>query len=273
MAYSIPIEDEFNDVISKAMRGLGLTKESLATAADIPVSTVEKLLAGQVEPAAIATVAPALHLGGEALLALAVKDESVAEPAFPEGLYRANSPYGDMTVNAYLVYDSASTHAVIFDSGADASELLDAISSKGLVVDKILLTHTHGDHVFDVDRLAESTDAPVFAPEAEPLEGAGSIAPGTVVESGPLRIEARKTTGHSAGGTTYVIHGLAVPIAIVGDAMFARSMGGPKISYEACLRDNREAILALPNETILCPGHGPLTTVGTEKEWNPFFAE
>jgi len=60
--------------------------------------------------------------------------------------------------------------------------------------------------------------------------------------------------------------------AVVGDALFAGSMGGPNTSYADCLRTNREEILSLPPETILCSGHGPLTTVALERAHNPFFA-
>ena len=69
-----------------------------------------------------------------------------------------------------------------------------------------------------------------------------------------------------------MIGGLAQPVAVVGDALFAGSMGGPNTSYGDCLRTNREEILSLPSETILCPGHGPLTKVALELKNNPFFA-
>src|SRR4029077_16559458 len=78
--------------------------------------------------------------------------------------------------------------------------------------------------------------------------------------------------GHSRGGVTYVVSGLPNRIAVVGDSMFASSMGGGGVSYADALRNNREQILTLPDNTILCPGHGPLTTVGEEKKHNPFFA-
>ena len=85
-------------------------------------------------------------------------------------------------------------------------------------------------------------------------------------------METRLTSGHSAGGVTYFIRGLARPVAIVGDSIFAGSMGGGMVSYADALRNNREQILTLPDETIICPGHGPLTTVGEQKAANPFFA-
>ena len=64
-----------------------------------------------------------------------------------------------------------------------------------------------------------------------------------------------------------------MPVAMVGDAIFAGSMGGGMISYENALQTNREKILSLSNETIICPGHGPMTTVIEEKKNNPFFPE
>ena len=64
-----------------------------------------------------------------------------------------------------------------------------------------------------------------------------------------------------------------IATAVVGDSLFAGSMGGGNVSYEDALRNNREKILTLPDETIVCPGHGPLTTVGKEKRENAFFAE
>jgi glyoxylase-like metal-dependent hydrolase (beta-lactamase superfamily II) len=71
---------------------------------------------------------------------------------------------------------------------------------------------------------------------------------------------------------TYVVTGLARRIAIVGDSLFAGSMGGGNVSYRDALQNNLGKILTLPDETIICPGHGPMTTVGEEKEHNPFFA-
>ena len=71
---------------------------------------------------------------------------------------------------------------------------------------------------------------------------------------------------------TYVVNGLSRKLAIVGDAIFAGSMGGGNVSYRDALQTNLDKILTLPDETIICPGHGPMTTVGEEKKHNPFFA-
>ena len=70
---------------------------------------------------------------------------------------------------------------------------------------------------------------------------------------------------------TFFVTGLARPIAVVGDSIFAGSMGGGNVSYKEAIKNNVEKILTLPDETIICPGHGPMTTVGEEKVHNPFF--
>src|ERR1017187_8405054 len=105
------------------------------------------------------------------------------------------------------------------------------------------------------------------------MGGAEVFADGKVWTVGGVKIEARRTSGHARGGTTFVVRGLGREVAVVGDALFAGSMGGGMVSYEEALRTNRESIFTLGDETIVAPGHGPLTTVGEEKLHNPFFPE
>lgn len=267
---SIPLEDGFIDVIAKAQRGLGIADSQLAEKAGVRLDEVKALKSGKVSEPALLAVAKALHLKPAALLALANGKyrPDVMEPA---GLATFTTPYDDMTVNAYLVWDAASREAVAFDSGADVTEMLHFIVSNGLRLTAVLLTHSHGDHVFDLDRLTEKTGAPSFVPKQETVPGALPFAQGRQFHAGKLRITSVLTSGHSVGGTTYVVEGLAVPVAVVGDAMFAGSMGGAANAYRLALQNNREKILSLRPETVICPGHGPLTTVALERENNPFF--
>jgi glyoxylase-like metal-dependent hydrolase (beta-lactamase superfamily II) len=139
-------------------------------------------------------------------------------------------------------------------------------------VKQIFITHIHTDHVFDLDRLIEKTGAQAWVCEKESLAGADSFATGRTFYIGALTVETRLTSGHAAGGVTYFIRGLSKPVAVVGDSMFAGSIGGGMVSYADALQNNREQVLTLPNPTIICPGHGPLTTVGEQKQANPFFA-
>jgi glyoxylase-like metal-dependent hydrolase (beta-lactamase superfamily II) len=247
----IPLEDTLIDIIGKAQRGLNLP--------EIPEPKSE---------ADILRVAASLGLGADALLSIANGGYYPSNPGPIEGLVCFNTPFEDMTVNSYLVFDPKTKAAAAFDTGADCSGMLESEVKIG----QIFLTHIHEDHVVDLARLKEATGAKAYVSGREPIEGAEEFADGTTFSIGSLKVETRRTSGHAKGGVTYVITGLAKPLAIVGDAIFAGSMGGGAVSYEEALRTNRQSIFTLPDNTVLCPGHGPLTTVGEEKRNNPFFS-
>jgi hydroxyacylglutathione hydrolase len=270
---AIPLEDNVSDIIGKAQRGLGISDSQLAERSGVSVEAVRKLRTGDLTGDAIELVAPVLNLSAPALRKLAAGDWNPESVPPVDGLAMFNTTYGDMTVNAYLVWDPATRDAVAFDTGADCRAMLKRIEEEQLTVRLILLTHAHPDHVADLARLRKTTEAPIHISELEPEEGAETIPEGKHFKVGTLAIEARLTSGHSPGGMTYVVTGLARPVAVVGDSLFAGSMGGGNVSYQDALRNNREKILTLPEETIVCPGHGPLTTVGKEKHDNPFFGE
>ena len=268
----IPLEDNFTDVLGKAQRGHQLSDDQLAAKAGISVADVQSVKDGQVDEEVLRKLASALELAPEALVGLAKKSWFPKEPRDVAGLACFNTPYGgDITVNAYLVWDPKTSQGVCFDTGSNASEMLEFANSRQIRIQSILLTHTHPDHVADLERLKDETKAAAFVCKREAIAGAETFEAGKKFTVGTLQIETRQTFGHSRGGITYVISGLPNRIAVVGDAMFAGSMGGGGVSYVDALRTNREQILSLPEDTILCPGHGPLTTVGEEKIHNPFF--
>jgi hydroxyacylglutathione hydrolase len=267
----IPLEDNVGDVIGKAQRGLGVSDSELARKSGVIGETIRKLRDGDFDEQALMSVAPILGLDAKTLCELA-KDEWRPGKIELDGLAQFNTDYHGMAVNAYLVWDPASRAAAAFDTGADSSEMVRFANRHKLNVELILLTHAHSDHVADLPSLREETGADVFAPAREPVPGAELIDEGKHFRLGNLKIDTRLTWGHSQGGVTYVVSGLSRPIAIVGDSLFAGSMGGGNVSYHDALRNNLEKILTLPDETIICPGHGPMTTVGEEKKHNPFFA-
>jgi hydroxyacylglutathione hydrolase len=269
---SIPLEDNVSDIIGKAQRGLGISDSQLAERSGVSAEKIRGLREGAFDDDTVEQAAPVLKLDPAALRKLAAGKWNPEPIAEIEGLAQFNTTYGDMTVNAYLVWDAVTREAVAFDTGADCSDMLQRIKQENLNVKLILLTHAHPDHVADLRQLRKVTGAPVHISQLEEAEGAQEVEEGKRFRVGSLEIEARLTSGHSPGGITYVVSGLSRPVAIVGDSLFAGSMGGGNVSYEDALRNNREKILTLPEETIICPGHGPLTTVGKEKRDNPFFA-
>jgi hydroxyacylglutathione hydrolase len=268
----IPLEDNFSDIISKAQRGLRFSDTELAEKARVSSQKIRELREGAFDELALLRVAGVLGLSGRALCELANDGWRPPKIAELDGLAQFSTQYHGMAVNAFLVWDPASRAAAAFDTGADCREMLRFVGRKKLTVKLILLTHTHSDHVADLPRLREETGAPVYVSEREAFSGAEPITESKTFHLANLKIEIRLTWGHSQGGLTYVITGLAHPIAIVGDSLFAGSMGGGNVSYEDAVRNNLEKILTLPDDTIICPGHGPMTTVGEEKVHNPFFA-
>ena len=267
---AIPLEDNFTDIIGKAQRGLEISDSQLAEKSKVSAEKIRQLRDGKVDEDALAGVAPILNLDPSTLVE-AAQGKWRPRAVETEGFAQFNTKYGDMTVNAYLVWDPQSRDAVAFDTGADCSGILEQIANEKLSVRFILLTHSHPDHIEDLDRLLKKTGAPVFISERESAPGAQTFSEGKSFQAGKLKIETRLTWGHSPGGTTFVVHGLGHPIAVVGDSLFAGSMGGGGVSYPDAVKNNLEKILTLPDDTIICPGHGPMTTVGEEKKHNPFF--
>lgn len=269
----IPIEDFFEDVITKTMRGRGITEGDLARATGEPRDVLARLCRGEFcDEGALPKVARALGLDEEALVI------SASKAWYPKALTLNtvavfNTPYRDMRVNAFLIWDPDTGTGACFDTGTDGSGLLKKAAEEELTVESIFLTHTHNDHIADLPALKKGLGDPaVYSNEAEPWPSTTQFSEGDTFSIGNLEVETRTTSGHSIGGTTYVITGLAKPVAVVGDAIFAGSMGGGIISFEDAWENNLRKIMSLPDETVICPGHGPTTTVGEEKKYNPFFA-
>ena len=267
----IELEDNFGDIIGKAQRGLGISDSELAKRSGANLDGIRKIREGQFDEAALRAIAPALDLDPNALVDLAQGKYKPAALENFDGLAQFTTSYNGMLVNAYLVWDPGTKHAAAFDTGADCNSMLKLANKQDLSIKMILLTHAHPDHVADLPRLREETGAQIFAPPREPVPGAENIDEGKHFHLGKLDIEARLTWGHSPGGITFVVNGLSRPVAIVGDSMFAGSMGGGTVSYKDAVQNNLEKILILPDETIICSGHGPMTTVAEEKLHNPFF--
>jgi hydroxyacylglutathione hydrolase len=181
---------------------------------------------------------------------------------------------GGMAVNCYLVWDEVSRDAALFDTGWEAEPVAKLLAQNQLQLRHIFITHGHEDHVAALNELRQQF------PKARLHSGAKN-APvdqrnrtNDFIHLGSLRITHRETPGHAEDGTTYIVGTWpddAPHVAIVGDALFAGSIGRGNQSWDLARQKVREQILTLPAETLVCPGHGPLTTVAEEKEHNPFF--
>ena len=269
----IGLEDFHEDILGKAMRGLGIGKREMASRLKVEKSEIDDILSGACDEVLIAGMADELGLCKSKLLVSARKEWSPSAIQLL-GLKQFNLPFGSMNVNVFLAWDQENGKSWIFDTGPDATPILEFLKKENLSVDAIFLTHTHGDHIACLEKLKQKTyNPPVFVHKLEAIDGANLIDEGFAREIGRLSLRSLHTHGHSVGGMTYLIGGLDKPIAIAGDALFAGSMGGGMVSYQDALQNNREKIMTLPEETIVCPGHGPMTTIAEERRHNPFFPE
>lgn len=265
------MEDHAGDVVGKAARGLGLSRTELSARLGMPMTAWPEVLSGTGSPEHYQILAAELGLARaplEALRAGAWRAPEVQVPWFTQ----LNLECEDMRVNVYLAVDPVTRDAIVFDSGEAAAPVLDACDRLGARVRELLLTHEHWDHVEAAPELSSffglvpriSQRAP--GGHGEPF---GDEARWTV---GSFQVRAVPTPGHAAGGTTFVIEGPGATVAVVGDALFAASMGGTATAYALARERVRTGILSLPDAVIVAPGHGPLTTVGWERANNPFFA-
>ena len=275
MDIPIPIEDFMEDIVGKAMRGRGVSISNLSTASGSSESAISSILKGCFDEETLRAVAPHLRLDADSLVVSGQKSWA-PEPIALDGLAMFNTTWHDMHVNAFVVFDRDSKKAAIFDTGADCAPMLNFLQDEKLVVDGIFLTHTHGDHIADLECVSSATGAHVYLnPREHDKVDVGAVANDErdVIQIGALTIRTFLTSGHAVGGNTYLVEGLERPVAVVGDAVFAGSMGGGVVSYADALENNRRKILTLPDNTVICPGHGPLSTVAEEKAHNPFFPE
>ena len=189
-------------------------------------------------------------------------------------LRRITTTAEGITVNCYLAWDEVSREAALFDTGWDAQPILDLLSENQLQLCQLFITHTHEDHIAALGAIREKFPKVRLHSGAKGAPVNQRNRANDFIHLGSLRLTNRDTPGHAEDGTTYVIGTWpddAPHAAIVGDAIFAGSIGRGNQSWDLAKQKVREQIFSLPPDTLICPGHGPLTTVAEEKAHNPFF--
>jgi hydroxyacylglutathione hydrolase len=200
-------------------------------------------------------------------------------------------PVGPLQCNCSIIGDETTREAMVIDPGDDIQDVLALVRKHNLQVKQIVITHAHIDHVGGAMKLRKATGAPILlnqndyallkmldvqaawigveAPGAVEIDQ--SISTGDKVTAGAHTANILHTPGHSEGSVC-----LYFPVEkklIAGDTLFAGSIGRtdlPGGSMEKIMRSLHGTVLALPDDTVVVPGHGPLTTIGEERESNPF---
>jgi hydroxyacylglutathione hydrolase len=200
-------------------------------------------------------------------------------------------PVGPLQCNCSIIGDEASREAMVIDPGDDVADVLALIQKHNLQVKQIVITHAHIDHVGGAMKLRAATGAPILLNQNDyallkmldvQAVWLGMRSPGTVeidhsigeldkVQAGALVAGVMHTPGHTEGSVC--LYFPAQQKLIAGDTLFAGSIGRtdlPGGSFEKIISSLHEKVLTLPDETVVVPGHGPLTTIGEERESNPF---
>lgn len=201
---------------------------------------------------------------------------------------------GELQTNCYVVGDERKNIGAVIDPGGEAKRIAAFLKEHNLFLEAILLTHGHFDHVLDAWKLKELVGGKVYLhPADKPLlkdrmVGFGSLLTGKItgvdrsvdvelaegdhINLGNIVLEVFETPGHTPGHVSFYIRDHR--IIFVGDTLFAGSIGRtdlPGGSYERLIRSVKTKIFPLGDDVVVCPGHGPKTTVGREKATNPFF--
>jgi glyoxylase-like metal-dependent hydrolase (beta-lactamase superfamily II) len=272
----MPLEDNLKYILLKAKKGLGYSNKKLIDYSGLCSQVINDLFDGRYNTdyeESLKTLAFCLKLNANALVNIAKGYYQPTIASLPKGLHQVTTSFGkEMTVNAYIIADIQNKLAITFDTGTDCSELLRYAQKHDLTIVKSFVTHTHLDHLADIDRLMQEAQSRGYGPSIENPLGLSPISDGDQMVIGQLKISVLGTHGHTPGGLSYYVAGLETPVVITGDALFAGSVGGiPPTFYNTGLEHIKQKILTLPNETIICPGHGPMSTVGQELVSNAFF--
>ncbi len=197
---------------------------------------------------------------------------------------------GPVGTNCYLVGCEQTQQAIVIDPAWDAPAIVREADALGLTIKLILITHAHFDHIGALADLTDTTHAPVAMHPLEQdwlrLDG-GAVAfgfrirsidridieltHGQVINVGTLHFETRHTPGHTQGHVVFV--DTKEPVAFVGDVLFAGSVGRtdlPGGDFDTLINSITTQLLTLPDATQVYAGHGPPTTIGIERQSNPF---
>lgn len=198
---------------------------------------------------------------------------------------------GPFQENSYILGDEGSGIGALVDPGDEAARIAMAVEQTGLEISSIIVTHAHIDHVGAVATLVDEYSCPVLMhAEAEPMLKQlptqammmglkfgkvptvdRHIDDEEILEVGALKLRSLYTPGHAPGHLAFYVEDEGLVIS--GDALFAGSVGRvdlPGGSMEVLMRSIEERLLTLPDETRVCSGHGPQTTIGNERTSNPF---
>jgi hydroxyacylglutathione hydrolase len=271
------LEDHLGDIIRKGRTAAGVAPIGAASAAGLTEAELTALEeTGQTSrPVNLPGLAAAIGLDRAKLERISGGWlPPVPDLAQWRELRQVTTTANNLSVHCYLIWDEVFRDAALFDTGWDAAPIFQLIQENDLTLRHLFLTHSHEDHIAAMGDLRAKFPKTHLHTNSRNSPPQHRNRANDFLHLGSLRVTNRDTPGHAEDGVTYIAGGWpddAPHVAFVGDAIFAGSMGRGNQSWELARQKVREQILTLPADTLLCPGHGPLTTVAQEKANNPFF--
>ena len=270
------LEDHAGDVVGKARKGLGVSPEQVTEAGGFTAESYAKFEQDGTydELPDLVKIGELLHLNPDKLATIISGWHPRAADLEANKTVRQITTNEGMEAHCYLLWDAATREAALFDTGWSAEPILALLQENELTLKHLFITHTHHDHIAAMTPIREQFPDLALHSSSPNAPEEQRNQPGQVVELGSLQITSRETPGHADDGVTYVVDnfpGFAPKVAMVGDAIFAGSMGGAPDHYQLAREKVQSEILSLSAETLLCPGHGPVTTVAEQLVVNPFF--
>jgi len=271
-------EDNYGDILKKALFGLGLGESAAAAQSGVSPSTLKLMLEGHPGPdrTALEQLAVTLKLSPGKLVRLSANQDLPRQIDLPPNIELLEYP-GNSSANCYLVRCPKSMTSFVIDPGGNPGPIMEKAANQGYKFTAMFLTHGHSDHTGGAGEISSTLGIPALALDQEKgcIQGgvrATFVKNGYALRTKSFTLRFIHVPGHTPGHG--IVFGEDIGVAFTGDALFARSIGYAFESggtYQAQLAAVRELVLELPWETIICPGHGPLTTVADEKALNAFF--
>ena len=274
----IPLEDELGDVLDKALLRSGLSMDELALKAGIHVSRIRDAIdyRPDLDSEELGRIAAALGLNEVGFCAIGAGMYPLPESsALPFCVWPLRMKHGIGVVNAYLVGLCGENHAILFDTGSGI-EALEPVWPKAIkVIDAVFVTHVEPEHAGALcDVVGRFGVKTAYAPAAVQTPCGKSIAEGDTITVGKFKVTAFSTPGHCSAHACYKVELIADrpgrAMLVSGDLIFAGSAGGAYFCHKQLQAQTQRVLSLVPEDTLLAPGHGPLTTVGNELRFNPF---
>lgn len=272
------LEDELGDVLDKAMRREGMTPDRLAAIAGVSLARICDTIdyRGDLTCDELRRLAGILGLNEVGLCALGSNRYPLPEiGALPFCVWPLRMPHGIGVANAYLIGECGAARAILFDTGGGIEELSAVWPASVRELDAVFLTHVEPEHAGGLCEVVKRFGVPeAFVPEGAAAPCGRGLGEGECRHFGRIKVTAFATPGHAAAHNCYLVSSTVTPhatsVLISGDLVFAGSVGGAYFSHEQLRSSLRRMLAAVPSETVIAPGHGPITTVENELRYNPF---